>query len=81
MVRKLDYTRPTSEMYARLAVESAERAKQIKERLTNECNSLLCDIKEKLMKNESFDSAINNKDNKELENFRTALMNMQYYLK
>ena len=81
MVRKLDLIIPTGEMYAKLAAEQAKDAKRIKEKLTNECNTLLNAIKKKLLKKESFDNIINNKDNKELEDLRTDLMSMLYYLK
>lgn len=81
MVRKLNYTQPTGEMYAKLAAETAKDTIRIKEKLTNECNTLLNDIKEKLLKKESFDNVINNKNNKELEDLRADLINMLYYLK
>ena len=81
MTRKLFLEPSTSEMYAKLAAESAEQAKQVKVKLTKECDSLLQDIKETLLHKESFDSVIGNKDNKALEDLRMALMNMRYYLK
>ena len=81
MVRKLALEQSTGAMYAKVASEKAEQAKRFKERLTNDCNTLLSEIKEILMKNESFDSVISNKDNRALEDFRRDLMNMKYYLK
>ena len=81
MPKKMFLEPSSSEMYAKLAAESAEQAKQIKVKLTKECNSLLQEIKETLLHKESFDSVIGNKDNKTLEDFRMALMDMRYYLK
>ena len=81
MVRKLALEQSTAAMYARVAAEKTEQAKRFKERLTNDCNTLLSEIKEMLMKKESFDSLISNKDNRALEDFRRDLMNVKYYLK